>query len=360
MANLGQSGLFYLHNAGEVSVLKAFPQDLRRTLISRIEPRFAIIFGSLFLVAFITVAILSSVKITETVSEKEIVKIQERYAQLVLNQPKPKPPEEKKAEKGKAAETGKAAEKEVPKEEAKVDHEKETFVQRKERAEATREQRQAVRQRVAAAVQTAGIFAAITSSSGGPGAGPGAGGGNVTDLLGASSEAIGDLGSIKVSKGTFATRNVDVGELKARRGAVTQGVDIARESVGRARTERIASGGGVAISSAVPEVTGNTTNAEARSQASIKKVIDLESNRLKRVYETWLKRDPTLAGQLKIRFTIMPDGTVANVTVVSSTTKNSEFDETLVRYIKRWSFPAMEGGGSPVEVVYPFVFEAQA
>jgi TonB family protein len=357
MANAGQSGLFYLHNAGEIS-LKAFPQDLRRSLISRLDPRFAIIFGSLFLVAFISVSILSSVKISDTVSEKEITKIQERYAQLVLNQPKPKPPEVKAEDKSKANETGKVAEKGAVKEEVKVDREKETFVQRKERAEATKEQRQAVRQRVAAAVQTAGIFAAITASGGGPGSGPSTGG-SVTDLLGATGECVGDLGNIKVSKGTFATRsNVDVGELKARRGTVTQGVDIARESVGRTRSEHISSGGGVAISSAVPEVTGNTTNAEARSQASIKKVIDLESNRLKRVYETWLKRDPTLAGQLKIKFTIMPDGSVTNVTVVSSSTKNTEFDETLMRYIKRWAFPAMDGG-SPVEVVYPFVFEAQ-
>jgi TonB family protein len=358
MANVGQSGLFYMQSANGIT-LQVFPRDLRRNLLSRVEPRFTIIFGSLFLVAFVAVAYLSSLKVTESVSEKDIVKIQERYAQLVLNQPKAKPPEVKKADKGKGtAEAGKTAAKEAPKE-AKVDRERETFADRHARQEATREQRQAVRQRVAAAVQTAGIFAAITASGGGSKGGPSSGG-NVTDLLGAAAGGVGDLGSIQVSKGTFATRgNVDIGELKARRGTVTQGVDITRESVGHAHAERISSGGGVAISSAAPEVSGNTTNAEARSQSSIKKVIDQETNRLKRVYETWLKRDPSLAGQLKIKFTIMPDGSVTNVTIVSTSTKNSEFDETLVRYIKRWAFPAMEGGG-PVEVVFPFVFEAQA
>ncbi len=357
MANAGQSGLFFIQGAGGAA-LQVFPKDLRRNLLSRVEPRFTIIFGSFFLVAFVTVSILSSVKVTETVNEKDIAKIQERYAQLVLNQPKAKPPEVKKAEKGAGtAETGKTAAKETAKT-AKVDHEKETFADRHARQEATREERQAVRQRVAAAVQTAGIFAAITSSGGGK-AGPSSGG-SVTDLLGAAAGGVGDLGSIQVSKGTFATRgNVDIGELKARRGTVTQGVDITRESVGRARSERISSGGGVAISSAIPVVTGNTTNAEARSQSSIKKVIDVQSNQLKRVYETWLKRDPSLAGQIKIKFTIMPNGSVTNVTVMSSSTKNSDFDDNLVRYIQRWTFPVMEGGG-PVEVVYPFVFEAQA
>jgi TonB family protein len=355
MANVGQSGLFYLHNAGEIS-LAAFPKDLRRTLLSRVDPRFSLIFGSLLLVAFVIVSILASFKVTENVSDREIVKIQERYAQLVLNQPKTKPPEVKKEEKGRATETGKVAGKEAQKEAVKVDRERETFVQRKGRQEATREERQAVRERVQAAVQTAGIFAAITSTGGGKASA--SAGGSVSDLLGATGEGVGDLGNIKVSKGTFATRNIDASELKARRGTITQGVDIARESVGRARAERISSGGGVAISSAAPEVTGNTTNAEARSQASIKKVIDLESNRLKRVYEEWLKRDPTLAGQIKIKFTIMPNGSVTNVSIVNSTTKNTEFDETLVRYIKRWTFQAMDGG-NPVEVVSPFVFEAQ-
>jgi periplasmic protein TonB len=356
MATGAPSGIFFMNQGADAGALTAFPKQFRRNLMSRIEPRFTIIFASLFLVAFVTVSLLSQRKITESVSDREIVKIQERYAQLVLNQPKPKVPEIKKEEKVKeTTKKGAEAVEEKP-EEVKVDREKETFVQRQKRQEATREQRQVVREKVKAAIATAGIFAAITSTGGHGGSSSSSG--SVTDLLGATGEGVGDLGNIKVSKGTFTSKNVDVADLKAKRGSVTSGVDIARESVGRAKAERIASGGGVAISSAAPEVTGNTTNAESRTQMSIKKVIDLESNRLKRVYETWLKRDPSLAGQLKVKFTIMPDGSVTNITVVSSTTKNAEFDETLVRYIKRWAFPAVDGG-SPVEVVFQFVFEAQ-
>jgi TonB family protein len=356
MANLGQSGFLYFQDVGGIS-LKVFPKDLRRSIFSRIDPRFTIIFFSLLFIASVTVLVLASFKVSETVSDKEIVKIQERYAQLVLNQPKPKPPEVKVEEKAKIADKGKTGAQDAQKEEVKVDREKETFVQRKERQEATREQRQVVREQVKAAVQSAGIFAAITATSGGKG-GPSSGG-SVTDLLGATGDGVGDLGNITVSKGTFATRNVDVGELKARRGTVTSGVDIARESVGKAQTQRISSAGSVNITSTPPEVTGETGGAEARSQASIQRVINLEQQRIKRVYENWLKRDPALAGQLKIKFTIMPDGAVSNVVVVSSTMKNAEFDDAIVRYIKRWAFPPVEGGG-PVEVVFPFVFEAQA
>jgi periplasmic protein TonB len=352
------SGIYFMNQASAgTGELSSFPRQFRRNLASRIDPRFLTIFGILFLIAFFTVGLLSQRKVNEVVSDKEITKIQERYAQLVLNQPKPKPPEVKKEEKVKEnVQKTKEVEGEQKEEEVKVDREKETFVQRQKRQEATKEQRQVVREKVKAAIASTGIFAAITSTGGSGGSSSSSSG--VTDLLGAANEGVSDLGNIKVSKGTFATKNVDVADLKAKRGSVTSGVDIAHESVGKAKAERISSGGGVAISSSAPEVSGNTTNAEARTQTSIKKVIDLESNRLKRVYETWLKRDPSLAGQLKIKFTIMPDGSVTNVTVVSSTTKNSDFDETLVRYIKRWAFPAVDGA-SPVEVVFPFVFEAQ-
>jgi TonB family protein len=90
--------------------------------------------------------------------------------------------------------------------------------------------------------------------------------------------------------------------------------------------------------------------------ASIQHVSEPESKRLKHVFENWLKRDPTLHGQLKIKFTILPTGEVDNVSIVSSTMNNQEFDETIARYIKRWVFPPVESGG-PVEVVLPFNFE---
>lgn len=166
------------------------------------------------------------------------------------------------------------------------------------------------------------------------------------------------MSNLKISKGTFAARNVDAADVKARRGQVTSGVDIARESVGRAIASRISSGGSVNITSAPPEITGEAASLASRTMASVQQVSDPESKRLKHVYENWLKRDPSLHGLLKIKFTILPSGEVVNVSIVSSTMNNSEFDDNIVRYIKRWTFPPVEGGG-PIEVVFPFNFEGQ-
>jgi TonB family protein len=333
--------------------MQRFPSELRSKPLSRLEPRFTMLFvGSLIFFGGI-VFTLSFRKVTETVTDKQILKIQERYASIVLNQPKPvEAPKAKEVKTAAPAKEEAAAQK---KEETKVDREKESFTAKQERKAETQVQRQAVRAKVAQQVQSTGIFAAITSVGSGAGDATSS---SVNDLLGAAADGIGDLGNLKVSKGTFATKNVDVADIKARRGQITSGVDIATQSVGRTSSGKIASGGSVNITSAPPEVTGDATSLASRSQASIKRQVDLETNRLKRVYETWLKRDPTLSGQLKIKFTILPSGEVANVSVVSSTTNNSEFDENIVRYVKRWMFPAVDGGG-PVEVIYPFAFEGQ-
>ncbi len=350
------TGIFFFQNT--VSTVPAsFPRELRSRPLSQLEVRFTLLFLGSFIFFGGIVFLLSFRQVSDTVSEKQILKIQERYASIVLNQPKPKAIEEQKVKEVKTT----AAKEEgggQKKGEARVDREKESYADKQERKAGTRVERQAVREKVRQQVQSSGIFAAITAVGGGSsvaGAGPSS---SVQDLLGVASESVGDLSNLKVSKGTFATKTVDVAEVKARRGQITSGVDIARESVGKAAGGRIASGGSVNITSAPPEVTGEAGSLASRSQASIKRQIDLEANRLKRVYENWLKRDPSLAGQLKIKFTILPSGEVVNVSVVNSTTNNSEFDENIVRYVKRWAFPPIESGG-PVEVIYPFVFEGQ-
>jgi len=352
-----KTGIFFVqHNAAAVSV--TFPKELRSKVFSHLEPRFTSLFLCSLAVIGGLVFLVSLRKLPDTVSDKQILKIQERYASIVLNQPKPKPKEVEKVKEVKTS--GRVKEEAAPekKEEVKVDREKESYTAKQERKAETRVEREVVRQRVAQQVQSSGIFAAITAVGTGGGNGGASSGAAVSDLLGAASEGVGSLSNLKISKGTFAARNVDAADVKARRGQVTSGVDIARESVGRAATSRISSGGSVNITSAPPQITGEPASLASRTQESIQRVTDLEGKRLKHVFENWLKRDPTLHGELKIKFVILPSGEVANVSIVSSTMNNSEFDENIVRYIKRWTFPPVENGG-PVEVTFPFVFEGQ-
>jgi TonB family protein len=245
---------------------------------------------------------------------------------------------------------------EAPKEEeVKVDRAKETFTEKARRKESGVENRRQVREQAARQIQSAGIFAAITASGDGSGSNALS---SATDLLGTAGLGVTDLGALSVSKGTFAAKNVDPAELVARKETRTAEVNIEREEVGKAAVTQVASNVEVAITTAAPEVTGESATLQERSQSAIQNIVSRESRRLKRLYEEWLKRDPSLGGRLTVKFVILPSGAVANVSIVKSTTGNGEFDEMVVRYIKRWQFSAVEGAGS-VEVVYPFVFEGQ-
>ena len=185
---------------------------------------------------------------------------------------------------------------------------------------------------------------------------------SAADLLGTATDyGLGDLSNLNVTKGSFATRKADAAAAGGteRKGSRTTDVGIEKQSVGKAEVAQVASAANVNITSAPPEITGESSTHADRSQAAIGRVVQREAQRLKRVFEDWLKRDPALSGRLTVKFTILPSGAVSNVSVVKTTMNNPEFDETILRYIKRWQFPEVSGG-TPVEVVYPFVFEGQS
>jgi len=348
-----ESGGILLASASGPAIT-AFPKELRSGFFGKFDRRFTILLLACMVVMFTTVGILSLNKPSEVISEKEIIKIQERYARLVLNQPEAKI-EPKMEEKQQTVVEKPSAEKKVEekKEEVKVDREKETFAEKEVRREMGSEQRRQIREQNEQKIQNAGIFAALTST------GSGGSGGSTSDLLGQAGLGVSSLGDLSISKGTFAANNVDPSELVAKKGERTTDVGISKQGMERTTVTRVASNVSVNVTTQAPEVTGESASLKERSQSAIASVVSRESRRLKRLYEEWLKRDPSLNGRLTVKFVILPSGAVSNISVVKSTTGNTDFDGMVVRYIKRWQFPAVEGSG-PVEVVYPFVFEGQA
>jgi len=350
--NVGQTGIFFVGSQG-LSLQGGFPRELRRGLFSRIDPRFAGLVAGLVVVSFSAVWMLAHRPVTQDVSDREIQKIQERYARLVLNQPKPKAePVEKKADRA----TGQAVKEEKTEEktEVKVDREKESFAEKQQRREVSKEQRQAKRAEISKQIQSAGIFAAITSTGGGAGSGSA----DVSDLLGAT-DAVSGIGDIAVTKGTFATRSVDPATLQARKGERTEGgVDIQKERISRAQTTQIASAAEVTISTEPAQIKGDDVSG-GTNKMCIQRVITRESGRIKRVYENWLKKDPALSGSMRVSFVILPSGGVSNVVIVNSTTSNASFDQNILRYIMRWDFASCSIA-SPFEVELPFAFQGQS
>lgn len=79
---------------------------------------------------------------------------------------------------------------------------------------------------------------------------------------------------------------------------------------------------------------------------------------IQRCYETELRRDPTLAGKVTVRFTIVERGTVSNASATENTTGSAAVANCVVSAIRRFRFNPGPDGGS-VDFSYPFVFAPQ-
>ncbi|HMF44401.1 MAG TPA: AgmX/PglI C-terminal domain-containing protein, partial [Polyangia bacterium] len=78
-------------------------------------------------------------------------------------------------------------------------------------------------------------------------------------------------------------------------------------------------------------------------------------NEVKYCYEQALARKPKLDGRLVAQFTISAQGQVIASVKASSTLADPTAEMCVVNAIKRWDFPAPNGGGLAI-VTYPFTF----
>lgn len=75
-------------------------------------------------------------------------------------------------------------------------------------------------------------------------------------------------------------------------------------------------------------------------------------------YEVALDSQPGLRGQITTRFMISPTGRVASAEVKQNTIKAESVGKCVVEVTNGLTFPQPKGGG-PVQVTYPFSFNAQ-
>ena len=109
--------------------------------------------------------------------------------------------------------------------------------------------------------------------------------------------------------------------------------------------------------SKVPRATGK--EAEVRGSLSkevIRRVIGRHINEVKFCYEQGLTQRPDLQGRISVKFAIAPTGAVQFAGRAESTLENPKVDECIVQAVRRWIFPAPDGGGIVI-VSYPFVLE---
>lgn len=102
---------------------------------------------------------------------------------------------------------------------------------------------------------------------------------------------------------------------------------------------------------------GRTVLGEGLGKAEVGRVMRRHLARFRFCYEKELNADPNLAGKVSVRFTIAPDGRVAQAGIRESTLGSAKVEACLRGVVHTLKFPAPRGGGV-VMVSYPFLFSS--
>jgi TonB family protein len=107
----------------------------------------------------------------------------------------------------------------------------------------------------------------------------------------------------------------------------------------------------------VPRIrTGTADVRGSLSKEVIRRIIRRHINEVRFCYEQELNQRPDLQGRVAVKFIISPTGAVQNAMVASSNMGNARVEGCIAKAVRRWTFPAPEGGGIVV-VTYPFVLQ---
>ncbi len=330
-----------------------FPHELRSQFRKGLDKKFLKILCITGIIFSSITVIMSSLDVKENISQKEIAKLQERYATLVLN--KQLPQKEITQEPVKPAVSAQTKNIEEDYGTTDVGNQKEETVQEKQTRKVTTQVTRTKKINEAQRrVSRMGIFAQITSTSGFASSSRG----GVADLIGASSGTGIDninVSSIDFSSGGLVTHKEEDTQARERRGAKAEAEAIEGVAIGKASTGQMASTGEVKATE-VEKIEGEASSDMNRSYDVINSIMKRTRLRIVRDFERILKKNPDLNGKIDVKFTILPNGKVIDVRIIQSTVNSQELEEAVIRWIQRTTFPEIDASTGNLEVVFPFVF----
>ena len=128
---------------------------------------------------------------------------------------------------------------------------------------------------------------------------------------------------------------------------------------GRGTGSGIGDGGGLGDRQASrPQIRPGTAAIRGSLSADvIRRVVRRHLGEVRFCYEQALNSQPDLRGTVSVRWIISPTGSVTTSTVSGSTLGSSRVEGCVASAVRRWTFPAPDGGGL-VSVTYPFTLES--
>jgi len=101
--------------------------------------------------------------------------------------------------------------------------------------------------------------------------------------------------------------------------------------------------------------TGVASVSGELDKETVRRYIQTKMDQIRWCYQQEVQKNPDLAGQIVLQWTIAPTGKVVGVSVSSSTMNNQSVEQCIVSRVGTWVFPSPKGGGA-VKVTYPFIF----
>lgn len=132
--------------------------------------------------------------------------------------------------------------------------------------------------------------------------------------------------------------------------------DLIGDLSGEAESVQLSEKGSVTIET-IGEVSGSEEAIGARSEGSLRDVLQKYMGRLQYIYNKYLRRNPEFRGLLRVEVTIEANGRVSNVRLISSNMNNPDFEREIMDAIRQFRYDPIESGSLKVE--YPLSFYKQ-
>ncbi|MFP4013651.1 MAG: TonB family protein [Chitinispirillaceae bacterium] len=330
---------------------KAMVKEVKGSFFTSVDPRlFWVVLLSL-LVHGIVLYYLSKQKVSSKQDIVVIERIPERFARLIVDKPVPKV-KKSATSTGETEGTGEKARETAPVSKSA----KPTVAQRRKAARAVEKRSAKVEQKV----RNVGVLGMLT------GVGKTAKGPAVADVLG-SDESSGNNSSsldeaLENMAGLKKTQNLDVLDKKLVKSkdvsvAAREEIDDLIAGVGGAKSVDLSKRGDFMIQR--PEsIEGAASSSAKRDNSAVNRIVSSHRASIRMTYQKYLRRDPSLAGKITVRFTITSSGSISVVEILENTTGNDQLEREIVRKIRMWQFDEIPDGD--VSVTYPFVFSPAA
>jgi len=224
------------------------------------------------------------------------------------------------------------------------------------------------REDISQAASRAGILGLLTGKSGE------ATGRAVVDVLGGDKAPMASLDEALTNSGglrrgsarelrtaTFDGNGSDRSrEIRGGRATNVGGIDALVQGLGEGKSQGVQRSGGLEVGDHEPLIEEPSEDGRAtgsRDRDAVAAVVARHTSAIQFCYQREVRRHPNLRGKLVVRFAITPQGTIASVTVISSTLNNPTIESCVVERIKRWDdFGAIDPskGNTTFRQVYTF------